>query len=343
MFKRILIPLDGSARAESAITVAARIALAYGASITLLRVEETPVEYGSFVAPPASYTKEAIKANLVEATSYLETVAKTEELAGIEVETKALFGAVAPTIIDAAQVYHSSLVVMCSHGFTGFKRWILGSVADHIARHITTPVLILREGAPLLATTAKQPVRALVALDGSQLSEAVFEPVAYLVAALAATTSQQGELHLLRVVDLPFGSGKLKSQVYVDSKTRDEAVIAAQDYLETLKTRLEMGGLAELDITVKTTVASDPDVAEAIIQQTGDRKVDLIAMATHGRGGMQHFVMGSVTERVLHHSKLPLLIVRPPKEQKSGKKETSEQGAETDVTKVEVQSWVGLL
>ncbi len=343
MFKRILIPLDGSARAENAIPVAARIARAYGASITLLRVEETPVEYGSFVAPPASFTKEAIKANLAEATSYLETVAKTEALAGIEVETKALFGAVAPTIIGAAQVYHSSLVVMCSHGFTGFKRWLLGSVADHIARHITTPVLILREGAPLLTTTAKQPVRALVALDGSPLSEAVFEPVAYLVAALATATSQQGELHLLRVVDLPFDSGKLKSQAYVDSKSRDEAVIAAQDYLNTLTTRLEKDELAELDITVKTKVASDPDVAEAIIQQTRDEPVDLIAMATHGRGGMQHFMLGSVTERVLHHSNLPLLIARPPKEQKSGKKEKDEQDVENEVTKVEEQSWVGLL
>jgi len=163
------------------------------------------------------------------------------------------------------------------------------------------------------------------------------------VAALATTTSQQSELHLLRVVDLPFGSGKLKSQAYVDSKTRDEAVIAAQDYLETLTTRLEKGGLMELDITVKTRVESDPDVAEAIIKQTEDGPVDLIAMATHGRGGMQHFVMGSVTERVLHHSNLPLLIVRPPKEQKSGKKEKDEQDVKVEVTEVDVHSWIGLL
>ncbi len=343
MFKRILIPLDGSTRAESAIPVAARIARAYGASITLLRVVETPVEYGSHPTPPASYAKEAINADLAEATSYLETVAKAEELAGIEVATKALFGAVAPTIIAAAKINHSSLVVMCSHGYTGFKRWMLGSVADHIARHSTTPVLILRESAPVPAIAAKQPVRALVALDGSPLSEAVFEPVAYLVSALAASTSQQGELHLLRVVDLPFGSGKLKSQTYIDSKTRDEAIKVAQDYLETLSAHLKMGGLANLDIAVKTKVESDPDVAEAIIKQTEDGPVDLIAMATHGRGGMRHFVMGSVTERVLHHSKLPLLIVRPPKEQTGDKKEKDEQGKEVDATEAEVQSWVGLL
>ena len=163
------------------------------------------------------------------------------------------------------------------------------------------------------------------------------------MAALAASTSQQGELHLLRVVDLPFGSGKLKSQTYVDSKTRDEAVKVAQDYLEKLSARLKMGELANLDITVKTKVESDPDVAEAIIKRTEDGPIDLIAMATHGRSGTQHFVMGSVTERVLHHSKLPLLIVRPPKEQTGDKKEKGEQGKEVDVKEVEVQSWVGLL
>lgn len=57
MFKTILVPLDGSARAESAVPVAACIAHAYGASITLLRIAETPVEYGPYLAPPASYAK----------------------------------------------------------------------------------------------------------------------------------------------------------------------------------------------------------------------------------------------------------------------------------------------
>jgi nucleotide-binding universal stress UspA family protein len=339
MFKSILVPLDGSSRAESAIPVAARIARAYGASITLLRIAETPVEYSPYVAAPASYAKEVIDGDIARLKEYLEKVVQSEDLAGIKVETKALFGAVSPTIIAAAEVYHVSLIVMCSHGYTGFKRWMLGSVADKITRHAPVPVLVLREGASLPALSSHQPVRALAALDGSPLSEALFEPVAYLVAGLSHATSQQGELRLLRVMDLPFTSGKLKSQTYIDSETRDEAVKAAQDYLGALIARLEEGGLADLNIAVTASVASDPDVAEAIIKQAESVEggpVDLIAMATHGRGGMQHFVMGSVTERVLHHSKLPLLIVRPPKVQQGSKKE------EQPVV-VEEQSWVGLL
>lgn len=339
MFKRILVPLDGSARAESAIPVAARIARAYGATITLLRIAETPVEYGPYLAPPASYAKEAIEADIAQLKAYLSKAAQAEALAGVDVEVKALFGAVAPTIIAAAQAYHSSLIVMCSHGYTGFKRWMLGSVADKVARHTPVPILILREGAPWPATELKQPVRALVALDGSPLSEAVFEPVAYLVAGLAYSTSHQGELRLLRVVDLPFASGRTRSQTNVDSMSKEQAVLIAQDYLKSLTARLDEGGLANLDIAVKTSVESDPDIAEAIIKQAEGGAVDLIAMATHGRGGMEHFVMGSVTERVLHHSKLPMLIVRPSKEQAAGQNARAEAIEEGEV---DMQSWVGL-
>jgi nucleotide-binding universal stress UspA family protein len=343
MFKRILVPLDGSARAEKAIPVAARIARAYGASITLLSITETPVEYGPYLAPPTSYAKEAVKADLERLKEYLEKVVQFKELEGISVEVKPLFGAAAPTIIAAAQAFHASLIVMCSHGYTGFKRWMLGSVADKVARHATVPLLILREGAALPATAPDQPVRALVALDGSPLSEAVFDPVAYLVAGLAETTSHRGQLHLLRVIDLPYGSGKLRSQTFINNYTRDEAVKAAQDYLTSLTARLEEAGLASLDITVTTTVESDPEVAEAIISQAesaAGKPVDVIAMATHGRGGMQHFVMGSVTERVLHHSKLPMLIVRPAIEVAAIQEA---QGPALEVTEVEMNSWVGQL
>ena len=339
MFKRILVPLDGSARAESAIPVAARIARAYGASITLLRIAAVPVEYGPYLAPPASYAKEAIEADIARLKEYLQKAARAEALAGLDVEVKALFGAVAPTIIAAAQAYHASLIVMCSHGYTGFKRWLLGSVADKVARHAPVPILIVREGAPLSATEAKEPVRALVALDGSSLSEAVFDPVAYLVAGLAYTTSHRGELHLLRVVDLPVGSYTGKSQIHITALSRDEAVLTAQEYLKSLTARLDEGGLANLDITAKTAVESDPDVAEAIIKQTESGAVDLIAMATHGRGGMEHFVVGSITERVLHHSKLPLLIVRPSKEQAARQ---DAKAVEIEASEVGTQSWVGL-
>ena len=179
MYKRILVPLDGSARAERAIPVVARIARAFESSIILMRVATTPIDTGKF-SSASGYVEETVDADLTDATSYLERIAGSDELAGLKTELKTFIGAVAPTILSASQSLHASLIVMCSNGYTGFKRWALGSVADKVTRHSPIPVFVLREGGPLPATAEHQPVRALVAVDGSPLSEAVLEPAAYL-------------------------------------------------------------------------------------------------------------------------------------------------------------------
>src|SRR6266571_189487 len=311
MYKRILVPLDGSARAEQAIPVAARIARALGGSVILLRVATAPVDTGKYSAT-SGYVEETIDADLIGATSYLENIAGSNELAGIKTEVKTLTGAVAPAILSAAQSFHANLIVMCSHGYTGFKRWALGSVADKVTRHSPIPVLVLREGGPLPATAAHQPVRALVPVDGSTLSEAVVEPAAYLAAALAEATSQQGALHLLRVVDLPASGGKFKSDAHIDTGLKEQVKHEDEEYLATLVNRLSEGGdLAHLDLAITSSVEADPDIAEAIVKKSEQEKFDFIAIATHGRGGVQKWAMGSVAGRVLHATTLPLLIMRP--------------------------------
>lgn len=347
MFKRILVPLDGSTRAERAVPIAARIARAFGGSVTLLRVATTPAEYGPFIAPPSSYAKESIDADLAEATAYLEGVAKSGELAGVDTEVKALFGAAAPAILSAAQSFHASMIVMCSHGYTGFKRWVLGSVADKIARHSPMPVLVLREGGPVPATANQQQVRALVPVDGSPLSEAVLEPAAYLVAGLAQATSQQGALHLLRVVDLPAAGGKFKADAHIDSGVKEQTRHEDEAYLASLVGRLGEGDLANLDLSITSSVEVDPDAAEAIVKLAEQGNYDFIAMATHGRGAVQHWALGSVTERVLHATKLPLLIMRPQNVQASPESKSEEKAGEeavvVETTEVKIQSWSGLL
>jgi nucleotide-binding universal stress UspA family protein len=310
MYKRILVPLDGSARAEQAIPVAARIARALGDSVILLRVATAPIDTGKYGASTV-YAEEAIDADLAEATSYLETIAKSDELAGITTEMKAFTGAVAPTILSAAQSFHANVIVMCSHGYTGFKRWVLGSVADKVTHHSPIPVLVLREGGHVLPTAGHLPVRVLVPLDGSTLSEIVLEPAAYLAAALANTTSQQGALHLLRVVDLPTTGGKFKSDAHIDTGLQEQVKHEDEAYLATLVNRLSEGDLANLDLAITYSVEADPDVAEAIVKKAEQDKFDFITIATHGRGGVQKWAMGSVAGRVLHATKLPLLIMRP--------------------------------
>lgn len=310
MYKRILIPLDGSARAERAIPVAARIARALGGSVILLRVATAPVDTGKY-SSTSGYVEETVDTDLTGATSYLENIAGSDELAGIKTEVKTFIGAVAPTVLSAAQSFHANLIVMSSHGYTGFKRWTLGSVADKVTRHSSIPVLVLREGGPVPATGDHQPVRVLVPVDGSTLSEAVVEPAAYLAAALAEATSQQGALHLLRVVDLPASGGKFKSDAHIDTGLKEQVKHEDEKYLATLVLRLSAGDLAHLDLAVTSSVEADPDIAEAIVKKSEQEKFDFIAIATHGRGGVQRWAMGSVAGRVLHATTLPLLIMRP--------------------------------
>lgn len=328
MFQRILVPLDGSPRAERALPVAAHIARLSKGIIVLLRVASIPTRYApamysSYVSQMPFYGQELLDAELAKARYYLADVAQSEQLMGIRAETEVFYGAAAPTILAIAGEAHKpqvDLIVMCSHGRTGFTRWALGSVAQKVARHSPVPVLVLQEE-PLAfgdqLAEAAHPLRALVALDGSRLAEAALEPAAQLVAALAAPG--QGALHLAQVVALPTFRGEQDYQQR-DGEVREYLLHEATTYLSTLADDLQHGLAAELGLKVTWSITVNEDVADALIrmaelgEDTGTYKVqacDLLVMATHGRSGFERWMLGSISERVLTGTKLPLLIVRP--------------------------------
>ncbi len=122
---------------------------------------------------------------------------------------------------------------------------------------------------------------------------------------------------LLRVVDIPSSYGKFRgiADAYFDTEMRAEAKREDEQYLDAVAKRFAEGGLAQYHLAVTTAVAIDPDVAEAIVQAAEQAEgtegfgSHVIVMATHGRGGLQRWVLGSVAERVLHTTKLPLLLV----------------------------------
>jgi len=356
MFQRILVPLDGSDGAERAIPVAARIARASGGSIVFIRVVPPLAEVGTFGAGSTGLhgtiamkpEVEASEKELADATSYLAAVTTTyvDELAGIATETDVASGAASPTIFSTAGHEHVDLIVMCSHGETGLKRWVLGSVAQQAVRHSPVPVLVLNEhGVVPPVPDAARPLRVLVPLDGSELAETALEPAAQLIAALTAPA--QGELHLLRVVDLPSAYGRMKSQAYISDGVQEEARKEAEAYVMAVADRLRETTFATGKLNVTSSVAVSTDVAGTIIklaEQTEGAEsssCDLIAIATHGRGGLSRLVMGSVTEHLLGSTRLPLLIVRPHEAETKGK-EPGEAIA-VEVTEVETQTWPGLL
>lgn len=320
MFKHIIVPLDGSRRAERAILVAARIARPASASITLLRAVEVPIEYPTHFAQPIPIGDGT--AEMKEAISYLEHVAQTSDLKGLNVQTEAVFGSPALKVIQAAG--QAELIVMCSHGYTGMTRWMLGSVAEKVVRHAPVPVLILREHGPLPLppiTMTPTPLRVLITLDGSTLAEEVVAPVVQLLLSLDATAPK--ELHLLRVVDLPATvTGVGKSMAHVNAEMIATIEKEAMDYIVAFSHQLQNELPEHANFTISSAVAVESDVASAIVRsaeeggtpgEAGYQGYTLIAMATHGRNGLPRWVIGSITERVLHGTTLPVFVVRPKK------------------------------
>ena len=322
MLKRILVPLDGSPLAESALAVAARIAHSSDGTIVLLRVigvptTYTPYVYGSDMAQSPQLAQDLIDMEQENAEKYLAEIARLDILMGIQVESTIIPGSAGMSILDTAKEEKVDLIVMSSHGEMGFKRLALGSVAQYVSRHSPVPVLVLQGdgSAPLSAfPDPKHPLRsitALVALDGSDLAEASLEPAAYLVAALA--TPAQGTLLLSTVANKQADRIKHGTEEYM----RDEA----KKYLIGIRERLQGSELGKLNLGIEWSIEESKDVANALIEAAESGKMiessheftgcDLIAIAIHGRGGLKRLMAGSVTEHVLGSTRLPMLIVRP--------------------------------
>jgi len=325
MFQRILVPLDGSSLAERALPLAARLARATRGSLLLVRVVSPASEFALYSTESSLLIQEAREEDVTRATAYLAQVAQSPDLTDINTRIAVFTGIAASTLLDVVQAQEIDLMVMCSHGETGFRRWALGSVAQKVARHSLVPLLVLsaNDASPLRLVAGKTAaVHALVALDGSCEAEAVVEPIAHLVALLSEPF--QGVLHLLRVVDLPEHYGGWKSQAHIDTSLIDHVQHDAETYLALMSERLTVTMSNTHPLTITTSVQVHSDVADVILRTAGHRKGgihqehakdtdDLLALATHGRSGIARWALGSVTERVLGATTLPLLIVRSKK------------------------------
>ncbi len=145
MYKKILVPLDGSALAEAALPSAQALAHCTGAEIVLVRVAPAVV-YEYLVPEPmaASIAPEGIEANREEIQLYLDHVAAGLRREGLHVSTHYCQGPVADAILDYAQAARADLIVMSTHGRSGLARWIIGSVADRVVHAAPIPVLLIR-------------------------------------------------------------------------------------------------------------------------------------------------------------------------------------------------------
>ncbi len=348
MFSKILVPLDGSERAERALAVAGRLARASHGSVILLRVVNDIADASGLIATAPLPRADYLDRDEREARQYLDEIAASETLRDARVETHVEFGTVAEVILDSATAWGVDAIVLCSHGRTGLSRWALGSVAQQIVRRSTAPTVLLRERGAGLPPEEKdergRPFRILIPLDGSELAEVALEPAISFGAMI--TAPETFEAQLVRVI--PF------IRTPDSDALRDQAALEANAYLERVARRISAAPGGER-VRVTTAIVYELDAAAALarIAEKGLGVVgtaavdgcDMIAMATHGRTGLARLAMGSVTDRALSATVLPALIVRPPINQQAGAAATRvrEEAATESLEEEAAHPWEAIL
>lgn len=313
MFNRILVPLDGSHHAEAAIPAAARIARAMRGTVILMRSVEPLTPYGPYLSTPSGPATTISSHARDEASGYLAHIAESETFSGVHTEARVMEGPAAESILKFSETENADLIVMSAHGSRGVSRWRMGGVAQHVVRHAITPVLLLNAPAMEAAEMSDplaQVKHALIPLDGSALAETAIPPAIELLAALAPRT---GVVHLLHVID--------PDDAEAHGMPVADLVEQTRAYLERVARQLRSTPTEHLRFTITTSVVVDSDAAERIVaiadpEQTAASEVsvdgyDVIVMATHGRTGILRWALGSIAERVLQTTKLPMLTVRP--------------------------------
>ena len=328
MLQHILVPLDGSSYAASAIPIAARHARATGGSVTLLQSVPYPLETEESFTEPQVSVKGAPEADHARVVDYLTRMAASDGLSGVSTDIDVTDCSPVQAILSCAQSHQADIIVMRSSGAKGMERWISGSVAREVGRHSPVPVLVSRTGDGMvnLSPGGIRPVVFLVALDGSSQAEAALAPAAHLSAALSAPAP--GVLHLVQVLHFPTMEAGGHHEQGIAARKWAEA--EARVYLRSIERRLREGDFASLHLSITSSVVASTDVvhtltgcAESCTCKEGVEELNgchVIAMATHGRSRLQHLLAGSVTERVFDASRHPLLIVRSSQLQETHEK-----------------------
>ncbi|HXX94140.1 MAG TPA: universal stress protein [Planctomycetota bacterium] len=264
---RVLVPLDGSDEAESVFPLLDALAHFRPIRLTLLRVVAAD-------EPTAS------------ASRYLGSLLEWLRRRNLPSETKCEWGRPAREILWLGKGVRFDLIAMSTHGRTGLRRTLMGSVTEEVLRHAEIPLLINRPG-----TRPGSWEQILACLDGSKLAEQIL-PDAQRLARMTG-----GHLHLIQAARPATLVGAEEGGVYLPAEN-------PLPYLRSVCERLEAPGIPA------SPVVKEGPPAAVICRSAEEVGAGLIMMATHGRTGLGRFFLGSTAEEVLRHSPCPVYVRR---------------------------------
>lgn len=303
--RTIVVPLDGSARAEKALPFAVDIARETGGTLVLVGVvmDTPPIYAPCFVRPD-------IRVYVERAQRYLDRIASTLTLPGQLVRTVVTRGAPVTSLLCQFGKEQADLVVMSSHGRTGVSRWVLGSVANEIVRRSKVPVLVVSEQSEAYTQSAlahRAVVRAIVPLDGSEDLEAAIRPAIRL---LEARCASQRTCELMLAGFIPQFSGGARQQ--------DLSPAEMRSYLERIAEALRQSDLAGSAVRVTHAVEITADAPRRLIELAAEPAEDgspveaFIAITPRGQRASARDRLEDITTRLLVSAPVPVLAADPP-------------------------------
>ncbi len=296
MFKRILVPLDRSALAESVLPHTVAVAAVFQSQVTLLHVLD-PVHMTDYARTVDAFEWQMHRA---EAEKYLaEMVARMRD-AGVDVESVIMEGDAAERVVEHARLAKCDLIILSSHGQSGLSGWSVSSVVQKIILRAYTSIMIVRAyQSGLSPLTGLRYHRLLLPVDGSQRAECVLPPTEMLARAHAA---QALFVHVVRRPEMPRRTPLSPADAELVERVVERNRGEAERYLDELKARLS--GNAETRLTVR-------DSVEATLHELVDQeKADLVILSAHGYTGETRWPYGGVVTSFLSHGTTPLLIIQ---------------------------------
>ncbi|MEF8885278.1 MAG: universal stress protein [Haloarculaceae archaeon] len=291
MYETILVPTDGSECAERAARHGLALAGRFDAAVHVLGVADVDRAAGPFNAGGVS--DEFVDRVEAEFESAVESVADLAP-SDAPVRTAVVRGTPGDAIVEYVRSEGVDLVAMGTQGRRGLRRFVTGSTTEHVVRHAHVPVVTVRqtEGPPVTDYD-----RVLVTTDGSDHALAAVDH------AVAVADASDAALHALYVVN-------------IETLASGPTAAPPTDLLETLQ---EQGREATAEVADRAEAAGVPAVTEVregfpgsmILEYAGAEGVDLIAMGTHGRTGVDRLLLGSTTERTIRRAEVPVMSVHP--------------------------------
>lgn len=303
MPNKVLVPVDGSNFAEHALPYALGVARRTGATLHLALVH-VPADIGASTYPLADAT-ESRDAELREHDSaYMEGLVERLKPADVEIKPALLSGRVGAALADYVDARQIDLVVMTTHGRGGLQRAWLGSTADSLIRHCMIPILLVRptdETREIGPESDRVIGTVLAALDGSETSETALRD------AFELGITDDASLVLVHALQPPVAAASpyLPHTIQLTHDEMEAREAHMEKYLERMADQAWLGGRP-----TRVEVRVDYHPAPAVLELAEEEDVGLIALGTHGRGGLRRLILGSVADKVIRGTHRPVLVHR---------------------------------